>query len=269
MTTKKTNETHDIATSNRLIENLKPILFFEEEMTKFIEARSFDEAAKIKDTPLRLATLSFIYFCVSKTQDGIAYAEEALALSPDDMITWKHYMLCVFWRKGPICALEVAKRALKSVMSIEICRNAMFYALQSGDYDFMLEMFDTLSKTNKLEELVTAQREVSLMQQGISYAKLIKNANKAETIKSLTALMYQKLDLEQKMGAFPQIIDLSDEDGQSYLFELFVYNSDSKVCGKLNLELISERVELGLTDWEVGCMFVSERKEIVLNARYT
>lgn len=266
MTTPKSKKANDIATSNRIAAYLTPYLFSDEQITMFIAKRALEQAKEIDDPAVRLSTISMVYFSAYEAEKGIESAEEALRVAPNDTVTWKHYMLGMFWRCGPERALEIAQRSRKFIKSYEIVRNAMFYSIQLSDFSAFSELYLELTKAEKLDELVKEKKEKNALSKAMVDCKMAEASHKTEVIKSLSSLMFNQLSHQQKLNAVPRLLDVSDEDGSSFLLELYVSDSDPKTCSEMNRKLISERSNAGLTDWDVGGMFVSRLREEAIYA---
>lgn len=264
MTQVKTQVQRDIDTTNRILANLQPYLFFEQEITDFVAQRMLAQAEEIRTEGLRYVTLGSLYYSLNNPDRGSEFMEEALKLRPDDGVTWRQYSLCAFWRKGPIEAREIARRSVDHVFSSSIARDGLFYALSSGDFIFMEEMYSRLEKSNKVNEVFPKgfERERHDMENGMNYLELAKRTGKTDTIKQLATLMYDKLNLGQKLSAVTHLIDVSiDPDETSLLYELHVHGLESKACSDMNLSLIANRAQEGLVDWDVGAIFVSKPEE--------
>ncbi|MBU9842184.1 hypothetical protein J1780_19740 [Rahnella aceris] len=265
----KTQRSKDIAATNRIIENLNPYLFFEREMNEFVTQRTAAQISEIKDRGFRAVSEGSLFFAMNNTDLGIESMENAIAIMSDDMVTWRTYMQCVFWRMGPIAALEVSKRANKMVISPLLLRDSFFYSAVSGDYDYASQMHNKLLKTNALDEIVpiadSTERED--MERYMATYEIAKKADKLSVIKSLSELMFSQLSLGQKIQTSNRIVDVSESDDEiSFIYELHIVNADSKKCAEMTRHLISQRVEAGIVDWDVGSMFVSKSPEEIIDA---
>lgn len=264
MTQLKTQEDRDIETTNRIMANIKPYLFFQQEITDFVAKRMLAQAEEIRTKGLKSVALATIYYSMNNPELGSELMEEALTLRPQDWITWRQYSLCAFWRCGPVVAREITRRSREQVMSPLIARDALFYAMNTGDFAFMREMYSLLTKTNMLDEVFSNgyEKERSDMENGMGYLELAEKTGKSETIKHLAEIMYDELNLGQKLQAVNHLIDVSEyADETSLLYELHVPDLEPQACAAMNLSLITKRVEDGVVDWEVGAVFVSESKE--------
>lgn len=264
MTQLKTQEDMDIVATNRIMANIRPYLFLEQKITDFVAKRMLAQAEEIRTKGLRSVALGTVYYSLNNPELGSELMEEALRLRPLDWITWRQYSLCGFWRCGPIEAREITRRAQNHVVSALIARDGLFYAMNTGDFEFMREMYSLLIKTNTLEEVFPKgyEKERDDMKNGLNYLELAEKTDKSEIIKRLADLMYDELKLGQKLQAVNHLIDVSEYDDEtSLLYELHVPNLEPQVCAAMNLSLIAKRVQVGLVDWEVGAVFVSESKE--------
>lgn len=264
MTQLKKQEDRDIDTTNRILANIRPYLFLEQKITDFVAKRMLAQAEEIRTKGLKSVTLGTIYYSLNNPELGSKLMEEALALRPQDWITWRQFSLCSFWRCGPIEAREVTRRSQRYVVSPLIARDALFYAMNTGDFGFMREMYSLLTKTNMLEEVFPKgyEKERCDMDNGMSYLELAEKTGKSKTIKHLAEIMYDELNLGQKLQAVNHLIDVSEyPDETSLLYELHVPNLNPQVCAAMNLSLIAKRADEGLIDWEVGAVFVSESEE--------
>ncbi len=257
----------DIEIANRIAAFVKPYLLIDEPVSSFVVKRALEQSIEIKSESIKYSTQSMIYFSAFEVDKGISFAERAVELDPYDSVSWNHYMLGAFWRLGPKEALNVVNRARRYVMSWEMMRNGLFYAIQVADYSTVLDLYFELQKTDKLDELVPEKRERQALENAIAYAQLALEHGKVDAVRSLSTLMMDQLDWQQKQHASPRLIDVSDEDGPSLLLEIFVLDSDSKLCSGMNIELISHRAASGMIDWNVGGLFVSSKKEDAINAR--
>ncbi|WP_370620459.1 hypothetical protein [Pantoea ananatis] len=265
----KTQRSKDIAATNRIIENLNPYLFLEREISLFVTQRTVAQIAEIKDLGLRAVSEGSLFFAMNNTDLGIESMETAVSIMKNDMITWRTYMQCMFWRKGPIEALKVSKRALKAVISPILLRDTLFYSAVSGDYQCVGDSHEALLKTQSLDEVipVSESKEREDMERAVEIYEIAKNTGKCEAIKTLSELMYSELNLGQKIQASNRIVDVSEsEDEVSIIYELHIVNANSKECSLMTRNFISKRVEAGLLDWDVGCMFVSKKQENNTNA---
>ena len=256
----------DIEISNRIASFVKPYLLIDEQVSSFVVKRALEQSVEIKSESIKYSTQSMIYFSCFDIANGVALAEKSIDLDPNDSVSWNHYMLGMFWRLGPQEALDVVRRARRHIISWEMMRNGLFYAIQIADYSAVKEFYVELKKAEKLDELVDERRERRALEKALDYTKLAEEHNKIEAIRSLSALMMEQLDWQQKQHASPRLLDVTDEDGQSLLLEIYVLDSDSKKCSDMNIKLISQRASLGMIDWAVGGLFVSSEKEDVLNA---
>lgn len=255
----------DIEVVNRVLTNLMPYLFYEQEMTSFVTQRTQSQVNEIKDYSLKCVAQSNLYFSMGKVSDGIDYAEEALIYLNSDWLTWRQYMQCMFWRCGPVSAREVARRAMVEVTSPVIARDGMFYAMHSGDFVFMKELYDFLVRTEKLDDFLKVD-DGELAKNNIEYSlqnyTISSNSGKSQVIKELSELMFKQLPIKRQLDTCNRLIDVSDSnDDTSLIYELHINSLPSEICAKLNLEFISKRVSAGLTDWDVGCMFVGKQME--------
>ncbi|HCM9498371.1 TPA: hypothetical protein N5O02_002459 [Enterobacter asburiae] len=264
MTQLKTQEDKDIDATNRIMANIRPYLFLEQEITDFVAKRMLAQAEEIRTKGLKSVALGTIYYSLNNPELGSELMEEALRLRPQDWITWRQYSLCGFWRCGPIEAREITRRSTNHVVSPLIARDALFYAMNTGDFEFMRDMYSLLIKTNTLEEVFSSgyEKERGDMENGMNYLELAEKTGKSEIIKHLAGLMYDELNLGQKLQAVNHLIDVSEyADETSLLYELHVPSLESHTCAAMNLNLIAKRVQAGLVDWEVGAVFVSEPEE--------
>lgn len=259
----------DIDISNRIASFVKPYLLIDEQVSSFVVKRALEQSLEIKSESIKYSTQSLIYFSCFDIANGVELAEKSIDLDPNDSVSWNHYMLGMFWRLGPQEALDVVRRARRHIVSWEMMRNGLFYAIQTADYSALKDLYFELKKAEKLDELVDARRdkrERRALDRALDYTKLAEEHNKIEAIRSLSALMMEQLDWQQKQHASPRLLDVTDEDGQSLLLEIYVLDSDSKKCSDMNIKLISQRASLGMIDWALGGLFVSSDKEDVLNA---
>lgn len=256
----------DIDIANRITSFVKPYLLADEQVSSFVVKRALEQSVEIKSESIKYSTQSMIYFSSFDVVKGISLAERAIELDPNDSVTWNHYMLGMFWRLGPQEALEVVKRARSYIISWEMIRNGLFYALQAADYSIVKEYYFELKKADKLDELVSEERERRALDKAIDYTQLAEKHNKIDAVRSLSSLMLDQLDWQQKQYASPRLLDVSDEDGPSLLLEIYVLDSDSKACSDMNIKLISKRASSGMIDWNLGGLFVSSKKEDALNA---
>lgn len=264
MSTPKTETSKDIVTVNRVVVALTPILCFDEESTQFIKERIHRQLSEIKDIGLSYAAHFFYYFTMDELDKGFEYAEKAINAMPNDLVTWRHYSLCVFWRCGAVKALEVIKRALPATHSGTLALEGCFYSLNIADFNCFLEMHGFLVKTQQIDSLMNArnnQDEDRDMARGLENAALVKRYGKAEELRALAALMYEKIPLQNQLSLANQLIDVSDEDESALLYELHIEGGDADKCAAMNVSLISERIKVGLTDWSVSGIFVSKEKE--------
>ncbi|WP_145547096.1 hypothetical protein [Yersinia intermedia] len=271
MPTPKTDEAKDIQTVNRLVSSLTPILCFDKEMTPFIKERVFRQLAEIKDRGLSYAAHFFYYFTTGQIDKGFEFAEKAIEIMPTDLITWRHYTLCVFWRCGSLRTIDIVKRAMAATHSPTLAFEGCFYAANVADFDFFLEMYDFLLRTGKFDELLSDRKsedEERSMHTGIDNANLVKRYGKTEELRAVAALMYEKLPLGKQHGLANLLVDVSDEDEQALLYELHFDEVDAEKCAAMNVELISERIEAGLTDWSVSGVYVAKSKELKGNASH-
>lgn len=256
----------DIEVSNRIMAFIRPYLIIEEPVSHFVIERALGQAFEIKDITIRFSTLSMVYFSSYETQRAIDYAEQAIAWDPNDSVSWKHYMLGMFWRCGPVEALEIVHRARKYIRSWEMMRNGLFYALDTADYASALQLYSDLVKAEKLDDLVHEDKEKNVLDKALEYAQLAEEHEKTDAVRALSQIMMQQLDWQQKQRMSARLLDVSDEDGPSLLLEMFVVDSDSVECSDMNIDLISHRAASGLIDWDLGGVFVSCKKDDVLNA---
>ena len=269
MTQAKPQEQRDIDTTNRILGGLQPYLFFEQEITDFVAKRMFAQAEGIRNEVLRFVALATIYYSLDNPGRGSELMEEAIKLHPEDGVTWRQFSLCTFWRRGPIAAREITRRSMDCVFSSSIARDGLFYAMNSGDFDFMEEMYCRLDKSNKMDEVFSNgfERERHDMEKGMGYVEIAKSSGKTDTIKRLAALMFDKINLGQKLSAVNHLIDVSEyADETSLLYELHIPGVSPQTCASMNLKLIADRVEVGLLDWDVGAIFVSKLEEDDTNA---
>jgi len=260
----KTQEDKDILATNRIMSNMKPYLFFEQKITDFVAKRMLAQAEEIRTKALKSVALGTIYYSLNNHELGSKLMEEALVLRPQDWITWRQYSLCAFWRCGPIEAREITRRSRAYVMSPLIARDALFYAMNTGDFEFMHEMHSLLTRSKTLDEVFSDgyEKERRDMDNGMNYLELAEKTGKSDTIKHLAEIMYNELNLGQKLQAVNHLIDVSEYDDEtSLLYELHVPDLEPQVCAAMNLSLIAKRAHEGLVDWEVGAVFVGESKE--------
>lgn len=106
------------------------------------------------------------------------------------------------------------------------------------------------------------------MLRSLEYANIASRYNKEDVIKNISALMYEKLGLVQKLNSAVRLLDVT-EDGEDpeLIFEMYVSNADAAICAAMNVELISARVRSGLTDWSVGGVYVARNKEDMLQCQ--
>jgi len=159
---------------------------------------------------------------------------------------------------------------MMEVTSPIVARDGMFYAMHSGDFAFMKELYDFLVRTEKLDDFLNEDGG-DLIKNNIKYSLQSYNvanySGKLQVIKELSELMFKQLPVKRQIDTCNRLIDVSDsDDGTSLIYELHIIGLPSDVCAKLNLEFISKRVSAGLTDWDVGCMFVGRQMEEELNA---
>lgn len=260
----KTQRSKDIAATNRIIENLDPYLFFEKEINDFVSQRTAAQIAEIKDRGLRAVSEGCLFFAMNNTELGIDSMEKAVSSMKGDAITWRTYMQCMFWRLGPVEALEVAKRANAEVMSPILLRDSMFYATFSGDYEYVGKTYGALVKTQSLDEVIPESdiKEREDMQRALATHEIAMKTGKSDVIKALSGLMFSHLNLGQRLQSSNRLVDVSESDDEvSIIYELHIVNASSKECAEMTRQLISQRVEAGLLDWDVGCMFVSKNQE--------
>lgn len=262
MTIAKLQKSKDIQLANRIIGILKPYLMLECEISTFVLHRTLAQIEEMKDDGLRFATLSFYYFCIGDTKSGTEYAEDALKLSPTDVVTWRNYALCMFWRVSTIKALDIAKRSVSATKSPKLAYEGCHFAILSADYAYFLEIRDFLVRTEMYDELVRSDVEDN-MKRGLIQAELAKKHQKFETLKSLCSLMYERLSLSQVQDARNSLTEISgDDDEPTLLYEMYIPDSSTEECAAMNIALISDRVKKGLTDWAVGGLFVNLDGEI-------
>jgi hypothetical protein len=262
MMTPKPKRVKEIQIVNRLIAALTPYLLFEKEFTRFVKDRTLAQIEEIKDEDLRYSTLSFYYFCVGDVALGCDYAENALKIIPNDISTWKNYTLCLLWRTNAVKALEVAKRSVEMTKSPIMAHDVCFFALSAGDYASFFDAYDFLTRSEMLSEVFT-EDEAKAMRNGLSHAELARKYQKFEVLKSLSALMFEKLTIQQALEVKNNLFDVSSDDEESTLiYEIYVFDADAAQCAAMNVELISDRVKKGITDWTVGGVFVNQDTEI-------
>ncbi|POW55568.1 hypothetical protein C3408_16790 [Candidatus Pantoea alvi] len=265
----KTQRSKDIAATNRIIENLDPYLFFEREINEFVSQRTAAQIAEIKDRGLRAVSEGCLFFAMNNTDLGIESMETAVLSMKGDAVTWRTYMQCMFWRLGPIEALEVAKRANAEVMSPILLRDTLFYGAFSGDYEYVGKTYDALVKSQSLDEVIPVSdiKEREDMERALATHEIAMKTGKSEVIKALSKLMFSKLNLGQKIQTSNRIVDVSESAEEvSIIYEMHIVNANSKECAEMTRQLINQRVEAGLLDWDVGCMFVSKNQEDYANA---
>ncbi|BCQ40893.1 hypothetical protein ERHA54_34960 [Erwinia rhapontici] len=235
----------------------------------FVTQRTAAQIAEIKDSGLRAVSEGSLFFAMNNSDLGIESMETAVSLMKDDMVTWRTYMQCMFWRLGPVEALNVSKRAIQAVVSPILLRDTFFYSSVAGDYQCAWEVYKSLVKTNSLDEVipVSKSKEREDMEQALVTQEIANKAGKSEVIKCLSGLMFSQLNLGQKLQASNRIVDVSEsEDEISLIYEIHIVDADSKKCSEMTRKFISKRVEAGLLDWDVGCMFVSKNQEDLINA---
>ncbi len=106
------------------------------------------------------------------------------------------------------------------------------------------------------------------MLKGKRDADISERYNKHSEIKSISMLMTSKLDLQQKLNSANRLLDLSD-DAPSLLYELHICGASAEKCAEMNIELISDRVKAGVTDWSVGAIFVASDSELETYVSFT
>jgi hypothetical protein len=110
---------------------------------------------------------------------------------------------------------------------------------------------------------VFTEDEAKAMRNGLSHAELARKYQKFEVLKSLSALMFEKLTIQQALEVKNNLFDVSSDDEESTLiYEIYVFDADAAQCAAMNVELISDRVKKGITDWTVGGVFVNQDTEI-------
>lgn len=267
MATPKTQKSNDIRTVNRVVESLTPVLCFECELTPFVKERTLRQIHDVKDPGLSCAAWFFYYFTINNLDKGIQLAEEAVSLMPHDIVTWRHYILCSFWRGGSDKALEITRRAIPATKSPALAYEGCFYSSNSADYSYFLEMHNFITKTGKYDELLREDDEGNMLK-GKRDADTSERYNKHNEIKSISMLMTSKLDLQQKLNSANRLLDLSD-DVPSLLYELHICDASAEKCAEMNIELISDRVKAGVTDWSVGAIFVASDSELETYVSFT
>lgn len=256
----KRERANDIAATNRIIKILNPYLFFEKEMSEFISQRMATQIEEIKDDGLKAVAHGNLCFALNNAELGTQDMERALVLTGGDTITWLSFMQCTFWRMGPVEAAKIAKRGFKDVVSPAFLRDASYYAAASADYDFVKELHDQLVKMKKLDEMIPengGQRQI--MEKALACYEMASKAGKTEVVKALAEIMCSQLTLGQQLQAENRLINVSENEYEnSFILEFSINNSTPKECSKMNLELISKRVDAEIFDWEIGCVFVSK-----------
>ncbi|MFJ5452938.1 hypothetical protein ACIPT4_07775 [Pectobacterium jejuense] len=268
MVTPKTQRSNDIRTVNRVVQNLTPALCFDGELTPFIKERTLRQLLDVKDPALSCAAWFFYYFTINDLDKGIQLAEKAVSLMPDDIVTWRHYILCSFWRGGSDKALEITKRAFPATKSPALAYEGCFYSSSSADYSYFLEMHNFITKTGKYDELLREDEEGNMLK-GKNNADISERYSKHSEIRSISMLMASKLDLQQKLNSANRLLDLSDDDTPSLLYELHICDASADKCAEMNIELISDRVKAGVTDWSVGAIFVASDSEPMTYVSFT
>lgn len=259
----------DIDISNRIASYVKPYLLIDETVSSFVVKRALEQSNEIKSESIKYSTQSLIYFSCFDIANGVGFAEKSIELNPSDAVSWNHYMLGMFWRLGPQEALSVMQRARRHIVSWEMMRNGLFYAIQTADYSTFKDLYLELKRAEKLDELVDEKRdkrERRALEKALGYIGLAEKHNQTDAIRSLAALMMEQLDWQQKQHSTPRLFDVTDEDGPSLLLEIYVLDSDPKTCSDMNIKLISQRASSGMIDWSLGGLFVSSEKEDDLNA---
>ena len=259
----KTQESKDIQTINRVVMTLRPYLCFEEDITVFVKERTVMQIEEIHNPGLKSSALSVYYFTIGEVEKGITLAEQSVKYMPNDKVAWRHYTMSMFWRCGAVKALSVAKRAFEATHSPLIASDACYYAYAVADYSYFLEMYDFLLRTETYEEFSKPDQEPDMLR-SLEYAKIARQYKKENTIKDISALMYERLDLMQKIDSVARLIDVTEEDEvPDLIFEMHINQVDAETCATMNVALISDRVRLGLTDWSVGGIYVAHNKEDV------
>ena len=71
MTQLKTQEDRDIETTNRIMANIKPYLFFQQEITDFVAKRMLAQAEEIRTRGLKSVALATIYYSMNNPELGL------------------------------------------------------------------------------------------------------------------------------------------------------------------------------------------------------
>lgn len=263
----KTQESKDIQTVNRVVMTLRPYLCFEQDITVFVKERTAKQIEEIQDPGLKCSALSVFFFTLGDIERGKSHAEETLKYLPKDTVAWRHYTLGLFWRCGAVEALNVAKRGFNATNSPILASDAYYYSSSVADFSYFLEMREFLLRTEMYEEFKEQDQEPDMLR-SLEYANIARRYNKEDVIKNISALMYEKLDLVQKLDSAVRLLDVT-EDGEEpeLIFEMYVNKADAETCAAMNVELISARVRSGLTDWSVGGVYVAHNKEDMLQCQ--
>ncbi|HHA1555168.1 MULTISPECIES: hypothetical protein [Enterobacter] len=263
----KTQESKDIQTVNRVVMTLRPYLCFEQDITVFVKERTAKQIEEIQDPGLKCSALSVFYFTLGDIERGKSHAEETLKYLPTDTVAWRHYTLGLFWRCGAVEALNVAKRGFDATNSPILASDAYYYSSSVADFSYFLEMREFLLRTEMYEKFREQDQEPDMLR-SLEYANIARRYNKEDVIKNISALMYEKLDLVQKLDSAVRLLDVT-EDGEEpeLIFEMYVNKADAETCAAMNVELISARVRSGLTDWSVGGVYVAHNKEDMLQCQ--
>lgn len=246
---------------------LRPYLCFEQDITVFVKERTAKQIEEIQDPGLKCSALSVFYFTLGDIERGKSHAEETLKYLPTDTVAWRHYTLGLFWRCGAVEALNVAKRGFDATNSPILASDAYYYSSSVADFSYFLEMREFLLRTETYEKFKEQDQEPDMLR-SLEYANIARRYNKEDVIKNVSALMYEKLDLVQKLNSAVRLLDVTeDSEEPELIFEMYVSKADAETCATMNVELISARVRSGLTDWSVGGVYVAHNKEDMLQCQ--